>query len=297
MTEWNGILKSQACLLLDLSHIYVDGWRCVHFLERTQPQRNSIMTLLHPKRQNPGTTRVPALAILSLGLLSHCGQGEEGFGNGNLLHFPSGYLSGRTWRMLRRGSDSNSNTTSPHQATQHQQHVSRRIVSKDDDDDCEEDEHEMGAEDLEADKDALGSDLQHNPQRQFKQEDYIDKKTLVANQTQPQAESHNNSPVKKNALGVGTYRDAHNTTDTSSKDQKADEDMKNNDSDTPTGNSTSQSTNQTLEENSQAAVLRHEDPLPERDVVGDSIFPFQQAQQQLQEQNDNVFGTRRHGNG
>lgn len=182
--------------------------------------------------------------------------------------------------MLRKGSDSD--TTSPQQTKENQEGPSRRAESKDE-------EHEM-LENLEADEESLRFDLHHDLQRQLQQEDYIDEKTLTESQDQRQVESYDRPIVKKNALGVGTYKDAQNKMGGEGNDV-----VQNNESSNSSGNSSSQ-TNQTLEENSQAAVLRHEDPLPERDVVGDSIFPFQQVQQQ-QEPTGNVFGTRQHGNG
>jgi hypothetical protein len=140
--------------------------------------------------------------------------------------------------------------------------------------------------------------LDHEPQREFKQYKYVAK----SNQKQLGGESVN----VKQSLGDGNFRDSQNAIDSDDEqiddndvdndvdndgddDDDDDDDNEEEEKDTD-GNSGSGTGNDDLQENTLVAILRHEDPLPEREVVGDSIFLFPRA-------SDNVFDSRQHDEG
>jgi hypothetical protein len=126
--------------------------------------------------------------------------------------------------------------------------------------------------------------LDHDPQRHFEALDYATKAKLMESYNQDQIE--NLIPHGRNKLGVGKFRDTHNITNANDGD---DDENDNQDGDGSNPSGSSAAGDESLEENTEVALLRHEEPLPERDVVGDSIFPLSQSAP-----SDNIFQNRQH---
>jgi hypothetical protein len=161
--------------------------------------------------------------------------------------------------------------------------ISRRIEVNlekdvpDDDDTIDGHDFQDGGIDVDEDEEYT---LDNEPQREFKQYDYIPKD----NQKKLGGKDVN----VKNSIGDDILRINLNATNDDNDDDKEEEkNMKGNETDGNTGSETTGTGNDDLQENTAIAILRHEDPPPERDVLGDSIFPLQQV-------SDNVFNSRRH---
>ncbi|KAG7367058.1 hypothetical protein IV203_029728 [Nitzschia inconspicua] len=214
------------------------------------------------------------LVLLSCKFLSGCGQRNEPLLAGETTSGLPPRI--QSW-LLRTGTGSDRNILLSQQNTNERRNTVYRKMNEIADDDM--------IDDSDLDYDDEGENeygLDHDPQRQFNQEDYDSKERFIKSHNQDQVENY--SHHLKNARGVGTYRDNHNVTGTTDggDGEKMDQET-NGESFIPTSTE-----EQSLENNTQVALLRHEDPLPERDAEGDSIFP-------LQQQNENVFQTRQHG--
>lgn len=247
-----------------------------------------ITGVVHNIMKTKRMQRVYIFLLLAYNIPSNSGQYDYGGAAAATDPAPVvGFASSSIHRiLLLRGSNIISNYDSVRTVS----HASTRRIEKDvinDDDNDDIDDKEFNDIDGEFDEEYT---LDHEPQREFKQR----KNVVRSNQTQL---GGNNAQLEK-SLGSGILRDNHNITDEEEEedndqnddDEEEEKDIEDNETGGNSGSDSPVAGNDDLQENTEIAILRHEDPLPERDVLGDSIFLLQPV-------SDNVFESRQHDGG